>query len=190
MKKTTMRKKYLYIECQPVLVRPVKKNNYGGVPDLSDDELADPQELEKLYLRREFGPVLALPVRKTQSRPRPEFDEDGFAVGAFATVDFESRKPAIDKMIYKADKLREQRKDVLIMYAIIRDRIPGLAKYKVLKLLKAGIIDMGDIQDFDTYMMAEQWLRAVRLGKQIAELEEGSRKRKVKRLNAWLDSLG
>ena len=36
-------------------------NPYGSVPGLDDDELADPQELERLVYIEEWGPILALP---------------------------------------------------------------------------------------------------------------------------------
>jgi hypothetical protein len=32
---------------------------YGSVPGLDDDELADPNELERQIYREEFGPMLA-----------------------------------------------------------------------------------------------------------------------------------
>jgi hypothetical protein len=190
MKKTRERKTYMYIECGPVQVRPVKQDGYGSVPDLDDEELADPRELERVYLRQEFGPILALPVRKTEGGPRPEYDEDGFAVGPFGMVDFDRIQPAFDKARYKADKLREERKDVLIRFDIIRERLPHENVRLVFKRLREGSIEVDDIADFDMWWMAKFYLRAERLRRQIAELDEASWQRKQRAHQKWLDSLG
>ena len=189
MKETRERKTYMYIECEPVLVRPVKKNEFGSVPDLDDEELADPRELERVYLRQMFGPILALPVRKTQGGPRPEFDGDGLTVGPFATVDFDRIQPGFDKAQYKADKLREERRDVLIRFSVIRERRQHKDVSLVLKRLRDGSIEVDDIADFDMWWLAKFYLRAERLRKQIAELDEASWSRKQRAHQAWLGSL-
>ena len=72
------------------LVQVRRENRYGGVPDLDDEELADPEELEKQALAEEWGPVLALPSKGGRGRAQQAVDESGEVDwGAFATVDFE-----------------------------------------------------------------------------------------------------
>jgi hypothetical protein len=84
-----------------------RKNRYGSVPGLDDEELADPWELERQVFLQEFGPVLALPVRGKRNWIHAAVDENGgLDWGAFGTVDFSRTMPEFDKARYKADKLR------------------------------------------------------------------------------------
>jgi hypothetical protein len=55
----------------------MKKNRYGSVPGLDDEELASPEELERQVLLEEWGPVLALPVRGRRNPIQPVIDENG-----------------------------------------------------------------------------------------------------------------
>ena len=174
----------------PVWMEPLKQARYGTIADLPEEELADPEELERQVYREEFAPILALPAPSRGSGIRAAVaDNGGVDWGAFGTVDFDRHRPEWDKARYKADKLREQVKNLLITFAVIRDRIPGRAKYRVLKYLQMGILDIGQIEDFDMYQLAEVSRRIRRLQGQIAELEQASRARQAKRLRAWLDAL-
>ena len=66
-----------------------RKNRYGSVPGLDDEELADPAELEREVVLQEWGPVLSLPVQGSKSGIVPAVDESGGVDwGAFGTVDF------------------------------------------------------------------------------------------------------
>ena len=77
------------------LLRREAKNRYGSVPGLADEELADPDELERQVYRQMFRPVLELPVEGHHGSIRPTVDQDGrLDFGAFATVDFERERPA------------------------------------------------------------------------------------------------
>ena len=181
------------IEDVPVspLLHVERKNRYGSVPGLGDEELADPRELERQVMLQEWGPILALPVRHRKCPIRPNIDEYfGVDWGAFATVDFERATGGFDKLRYKADKLIEELRDVLIMLNIVRARIPGRGKYKVLKYLEKGITDMGDISNFDMYHLAELYLRARRIQKHIDNLVKLGRAKKAEKLEAYWDLLG
>ena len=87
---------------------------------------------------------------------------------------------------YKADKLREQLKDLLIMISIVRDRLPGKAKYLVLKYLKMGIIKPEHIASPDMAALARLYLRARRLQSEIGLLRAASQTRKERRLERFL----
>ena len=158
------------------LLRTQRPNRYGRVEGLPDEELADPDELERLYLMEEFAPVLALPEKKTRkSWIRPNIDEDGkIELGAFGTVDFDRYRPKFDKMLCKADWLREEVANQCLMMETISTRIKTLAKYKVIEYVKNGILDIGDIVDFDMYCLAERYMRTRRLIREIAELKKKS----------------
>ncbi len=150
-----------------------RRNRYGSVPGLDDEELADPDELERQALHEEWGPVLRLPVRG-RGGFRPEIDEDGVEFGAFASVDFKRTMPEFDKARYKADKLREELRDTLILLSIVKRRLPGKAKYLVLKYLRMAVIELEHVADDDMLALAKFYLRARRLRDEIRDLEEAS----------------
>ena len=149
-------------------------NRYGSVPGLPDEELADPWELERAVMLEEWGPVLALPVRHRKRPIRPNIDENwGLDWGAFATVDFERTTGGFDKARYKADKLKEELRDTIMMMSVVSGRLPR-AKRQVLKLLRTGVIDLEHIESLDMYQMARYYLRALRLHREIRQLKDVS----------------
>lgn len=167
------------------LLRIERGNRYGSVPGLDDSELADPVELERQVYQQEFGPVLALPVKARSSWIRPVVEESGYVdFGAFGAVDFERLCP-FDKMRYKADKLREQLKDLTIRMGLVKERLPCKAKYLVLKYLKMGIIELEHISSFDMLCLARLYLRARRLRDEIWRLEQISEARRQRRLERF-----
>ena len=156
---------------ESVLLRRERGSRYGSVPGLDDSELADPHELEREVMRAEWGPVLALPVQGS-SGIRPVVDESGGVDwGAFGTVDFERYRGGFDKVRYKAEKLREQLKDIVMRIGIVASRMPGGAKYVVLKYLKMGIIGLEHVADADMWALARLYMRGWHLRKQISRLE-------------------
>ena len=175
---------------ESVLVRAEHKDRYGQVPGLDDEELASPEELERQVMRAEWGPVLELPVNGKQGGFRPDVDEDGIVFGAFGSVDFERVKPGFDKARYKADKLREHLRDTVLMFEIVRARLPKKRASLVLKYLRMGIIDLEDISSFDMWQLGTLYLRARRLQRQTRELEEASWQRKQEWARRFFASLG
>lgn len=164
-----------------------RKNVYGSVPGLDDEELAEPDELERQVMREEWGPILALPASAKRSGFKPEADESGGVDwGAFASVDFQRTMPEFDPVRYKADKVRQQLKDLLIIISIVKERLPGKAKYQVMKLVGMGVIEPEHIVSEDMLTLARLYLRAKRLQKQVAELEEASWRRRRQHCEAWL----
>ena len=163
-------------------------NKYGSVPGLDDDELADPYELERLVYKQEFGPVLELPVKGRGSWIRPVVEESGYVdFGAFGTVDFERHSLEFDKVRYKADKLREKLKDLSIRMAIVKERLPGKAKYLVLKYLKMGIIELEHIVNHDMWCLAVLYMRSRRLRDEMWRLEKVSETRRQRQLERFLE---
>ena len=160
------------VVAESALLKRVRKDRYGSVPGLDDSELANPDELERMVYREELAPILALPVQGSRCSLRPAIDEDGsLCWGAFGTVDFERMYP-FNKVLYKADKLREQLKSVLIMFSIVNERLKPRAKCMVLKYLKMGIIELEHIVDSDMRALGRLYLRIRRMRKEIAELRE------------------
>jgi len=172
------------------LLRTERSNPYGKVPGLDDEELLDPAELERLIIEQEFGPILALPVKTKRGRINPISDEDGHIEwGAFGTVDFDRYRPKFDKRLYKADRLNEELANQRLIMEMISARINTMAKYKVIKYVSTGILDLGDISDFDMYCLAERYLRARRFQREIAELREKSKKKRDEATEEFWGSL-
>jgi len=173
------------------LLRMQRPNRYGSIEGLPDEELADPDELERLYWMEEFAPVLALPERKVRKGwIRPNIDEDGkIDWGAFGTVDFDRYRPKFDKMLCKADWLAEEVANQCLMMETISARIKTWAKYKVIEYVTNGILDIGDIVDFDMYCLAERYMRTRRLIREIAELRKKSREKREKATQEFWASL-
>lgn len=158
-------------------------NRYGSVLGLDDEELASPEELERAIKMEEWGPILLLSKPKA-TRYNPAWDWSvSVDFNAFASVDFERTQPEFDKARYKADKLKEELKDVFIAFSIVSARLP-VAKYKVLKYVKAGKLDVDDIQNWDMWQLAKLCVRAIRLQQEIKRLREVSRRRHEKQLEA------
>jgi hypothetical protein len=178
------------LDNEPVTTLNLRSGSrYGSVPGLDDSELADPDELERQILVQEFEPVLALPVKVRKSRFHHGVDGEGCVdFGAFGTVDFSRTMPEFDRVRYNADKLKERLKDVVIMFSIVKERMPGRTKYLVLKYLKMEIIELEHIADADMFSLARLYLRARHLRNQIADLREVSRLRQEQRLQAFWES--
>lgn len=173
------------------VLKPIRNNGYGNIQDWPDDEeLASPDELERAYYQELWGPVLQISKPKSVSNNSVWECHTDIDFNAFASVDFERLMPKFDKVKYKADKLKEQLKDLAIMISIVNKRIKDSAKYKVLKLARVGIVDVDDIRNWDMWQLAKLYLRALKLRKQITGLQEASICRKEQQFQKWLDSLG
>jgi len=185
MKTSTDDSEYIDDVPETPILKVLRRSMYGRVPDLDDDELADPDELEEQIYREEFEPILTLPIKAKRGGIRPDYDESGKVdFGAFATVDFERMYGGFDKAKYKADKLREELRDVVILIEIVNERIPGKAKYKVLGLVRKGKLALEDIVHEDLRALARLFLRALKLRQQISQIKEQSWKRRLAKARA------
>lgn len=157
-----------------------RPDRFGSVPGLEDEELADPEELERMVFLADWGPILALPAGP-RTGFRPSIDELGHIDrGAFGTVDFERLYGKFDKARYKADKLREELRYVIIHLGTLLEHVPGKAKYSVLRYLRMGVIDLEHIQDQAMQSVARWFFRSQRLRREIDELREVSFRRRRK----------
>ena len=176
------------VPVSPLLKRQ-RSSRYGSIADLDDEELIDPAEVERIYLKSEFAPILALPVKTRSGWIRPNVDEDGtIEVGAFGTVDFD-RHVHFDKALYKAEKLKEELTNERLMVGFASSHIKTIAKYKVIKLVLKGILDVDDIVNAEMHCLARRFLRLRRLQREIAELEERSKERRLKKAKKFWESL-
>lgn len=161
------------------LRRQQRKERYGRVEGLPDEELADPDELERVMYKAMWWPILRLPQQRWECPIRPNMDEDGRVDwGAFGTVDFDSYRPQYSKLRYKIDKLKERVKDLSCMLRIMSDRIPGKTKYKIMGLVRTGVLDIGKIENNEMYFLVEMYLYVWRLRKEIERLRAKSREQR------------
>jgi hypothetical protein len=169
------------------LQRERQRTRYGTLKDLPDEELAEPDELERVVYKEMWWPILRLPQQRWECPIRPNMDEDGRVDwGAFGTVDFESYRPQSSKLLYKAEQMKEELKERVIQLYTISDRIPGRAKWKILQLVRKGILDTDDIEDWDMWQLAVGYVRALRLRREIQRMLVKSRqKREQKAAEFW-----
>jgi hypothetical protein len=168
-----------------------QRTKYGTLKDLPDEELADPDELERVMYKEMWGPILALPRQRYERAMRPSIDEDGRVDwGAFGTVDFDSYRQDFDRLRYKAERLKDKQMDLAIMFEIASERIPGTAKYKVLKCVRLGLLDADDIENWDVWQLAKLYLRILRLQRERYELKERSWQRQERRAEVFWRSVG
>ena len=157
-------------------------NRYGSVPGLPDEGLASPDELERQVFLKEWGPVLALPRPVKKCVIEPSFDMNGDVDwGAFASVDFERYSGGFDKARYKADRLKEELRDVLFMLQLASDKLPK-AKFQVLRLLDRDIIELEHCATDDMLVFARKYFRARWLLEEIRLLKNASWARTRKQL--------
>ena len=162
------------------------RNKYGSIPDLPDEELADPEELERQAFIQDWALILELPGRCAPTI-KPNIDEKGCVDwGAFDTWDFERVSPKFDKVGYKLDRLREELRDAVIMTSIIRRRVPRDKMNKTLELVGIGHLATADIVDEDLRGLARFYLRARRILNEIERIEAQRRRRKERDVAAML----
>ena len=173
---------------EAVIVRRERKSKWGSVSGLSDEELASPAEIERQAMRAEFEPLLTLPDSGAERGACQLFESSGGVKwGSFGTVEVDGREGRRVEARYKKEMLREQLKDVLILFSIVSDRLPGSEKHLVLKYVQMGIVKLDHIKNHDMRALAKLYLRAQRLRKKIAGIEEWARRRVERRLRGWLE---
>ncbi len=160
------------------LVRVERERGYGSVPGLDDEELADPDKLERQVCLQEWGPILALPVPRQWQGPRPTRDEFGnWDWGCFGTVDYLCDRPLFDKARYKVEKLREQLRNELIMLDLVRERVGPEARGRVRALALHTAVELEGIEDPNERAYAK-WLRRIRrCSQEIRDVLEWRRRR-------------
>jgi len=186
-----------FIMCDGIVVpasalrQEQRRTKYGNLADLPDEELADPDELERVVSKQMWWPVFSLPQQRWECPIRPNMDEDGrLDWGAFGTVDFDSYRPQHSKLRYKIEKLKERLKDQSCLLRIMSDRIPGKMKYKVMGLARRGVLDIGDIEDNEMYFLVEMYLRVWRLRREIERLHKQSRRQQEEKAEELWASMG
>lgn len=149
-------------------VRVQRRKGYGTIPDLDDEAPADTGELQLMAAWQMYAPVLALPGRYGNS-VRIVLDANG-------DIDWEAIGPAGGRRRRgqrptprgRAGELREELARVVGLIGLLKERVPGTAKYLVLKYVRMGILDAEHVTDHDLRELVKLEARARQLQDELA----------------------
>jgi len=141
------------------VVRVQRRKGYGTIPDLDDEAPADIGELQRLVAYSMYGPVIDLPGRHGRLG-HVVLDADG-------EVDWEAvgpaggrRRRATPGVVGRAGQLRKELGRVVGLIGLLEERVPGTAKYLVLKYVRMGILDLEHVSQHELRQVAQLEARA------------------------------
>jgi hypothetical protein len=161
-------------------VRVQRRKGYGTVADLDDEEPADIGELQRMVAWQMYAPLLELPGRHGRS--------GRIVLDASGEVDWDAIGPAGGRrrrarpgVVGRADQLRAELAHVVGLIGLLRERVPGTAKYLVLKYVRMGIVDVEHVVSHDLRELVQLEARARGLQDELAALapRAGQRSRVV-----------
>ena len=148
-------------------VRVVRRKGYGTVADLEEEGPADIGELQRIVAYDMYGPVIALPGRGGRlghvvldSNGEVDWDAIGPAGGR--------RRRAQPAPAGRAGELRAELARVIGLIGLVKERVPGTAKYLVLKYVRMGILDLEHVTNHDLRELVKLEARARQLREQHA----------------------
>ena len=149
------------------VVRVQRRTGYGTVADLDDETPADIGELQRISAYEMYGPVIALPGRGGRL--------GHVVLDANGEVDWEAIGPAGGRRRRaqpapsgRAGELRAELARVIGLIGLLKERVPGTAKYLVLKYVQMGILDAEHVTNHDLRQLAKLEAKARQLREQLA----------------------
>jgi hypothetical protein len=150
-----------------------RARGFGSIPDLSADELADQEELERMVAWQMWKPLLTL-------RPAVGPSLSAFVGGRCCEPNWAAVRPVVYRRrarrapqgLHEADQLRDELSETLKRLSLAMASVKSPAKYLVLKYLRMGIIELEQIADTNMQAAAKLYLDARRL-RQRPESEAG-----------------
>ena len=144
------------------IVTVQRRTGYGRVADLEEEEPADIHELQCLAAWNQYGPLLALPGKYGQTG-RVVLGDDG-------DVDWERIGPAGGRRQRPqlGGTVQGEIRHALGLINLLMERVPGTAKYTVLKLVRMGILQAEHITNADLRAVSQLEARARRLQQALA----------------------
>jgi hypothetical protein len=149
------------------VVRVQRPSGYGVVADLDEEAPADIGELQRIIAYQMYGPVIDLPGRGGRLG-HVVLDADG-------EVDWDAIGPAGGRRRRarpapsgRADQLRAELGRVLGTIGLLTERVPGTAKYLVLKYVRMGILDAEHVTNHDLRQLVKLEAKARQLREQLA----------------------
>jgi len=149
------------------VVRVQRRTGYGTVADLDDEAPADIGELQRIIAYEMYGPVIALPGRGGRL--------GHVVLGTDGEVDWEAigpaggrRRRAQPALAGRAGELRAELARVVGVIGLVKERVPGTAKYLVRKYVRMGILDAEHVTNHDLRELVKLEARARQLREQLA----------------------
>lgn len=156
-------------------IRVQRNRGYGNIPDLDDEAPMNLAELRRMVAWQLYGPLLALPGRHRR----------GYLVlDANGEVDWNAigpagrrRQPERRDTSERTEQLRTELVHVLSQIATATQRVPGTAKYLVLKHVRMGILQPEHVTDPNLREVVRLQAKAERLRQELAAVQPNERKR-------------
>ena len=147
-------------------VRVVRRKGYGTVADLEEEGPADIGELQRIVAYEMYGPVIALPGRGGRL--------GHVVLDANGEIDWEAIGPAGGRrrwarpgVVGPADQLRAELAHLVGLIGLLPERVPGTAKYLVLKYVRMGILDVEHVTNHELRELVKLEARARQLREQL-----------------------
>lgn len=148
-------------------IQVVRNTGYGTVPDLDDEEPADIAELQRMTAWTMYGPLFELAGRRGRLA-YPVLDENGEVdwdrVGAAGV----HRRRRSSQPQGRAAQLRTELARVVGLIGILTERVPGTAKYLVLKYARMGILQPDHVTQPDLRAIIQLEAQTRRLQEALA----------------------
>jgi hypothetical protein len=148
------------------VVRVQRRTGYGTVADLEDEAPADIGELQRTIAYEMYGPIIDLPGRGRRlghvvldANGEVDWDAIGPAGGWRRRA-----QPAPDGC---AGELRAELARTIGLIGLVKERVPGTAKYLVLKYVRMGILDVEHVTNHDLRELVKLEARARQLREQL-----------------------
>ena len=134
-----------------------RPRGYGSVPGLSDEELADVAELERMAYLDLWGPLLSLPQQGQR-------DSRWLKGEAFDTHDFAALYDGFDWRWSRREELGLELRNARIMRDIVWERVDPRKAWPIVRLVRQDVLELEHIEDADI-RAAAKWdgrMRALR----------------------------
>jgi hypothetical protein len=149
------------------VVRVQRRTGYGTVADLDDEAPADIGELQRISAYEMYGPLIDLPGRGRRlghvvldANGEVDWDAIGPAGGRRR-----QRQPSLPG---RAAELRAELGRVIGLIGLLKERVPGTAKYLVLKYVRMGILHVEHVTNHDLRELVKLEAKARQLREQLA----------------------
>lgn len=151
-------------------VSVLRQRGYGTIADLDDEAPADVHELQRLIAWRDYEPILSLRGRNGRAGNIALTPDGEIDWGRISPITA-SRRRLKPIAVRRGDvsELRERLASTVRMANLLRARVPGTAKYLVLKYVQMGIVPIEEITNKDMRVLAQLDAKMRRLTQRIEE---------------------
>jgi len=155
-------------------IRVQRRRGYGSILDLDDEAPADVAELERLIAWQQYGPILALPDRYGRGAR--------LVLNAQGEIDWDRMRPAGGRRVRRASPDRQgaqQRAElarVLGLIGLLNQRVPGTARYLVLKYVRMGVLELEHVTNHDLRQLVKLEAKARQLRDELAAVARPARR--------------